>query len=639
MAKPLTQTISLVDNMTPTLNKVQKQSEIMLTTYNKMDLEINKINKTMDKLIQEGQTSSVMYKQLAKDHRELVFAQREVVKGNQDIINSFNKVDDSIQKVEKTTEKKAGLPSMIAGLVSGAMLVSGTKKLMQFSDSAVATSTRLGMITNDVERLEEQLFQTAQGVGVSYESIADTVASLGMNAGKAFNNSTDEIVEFTDLLNKTFQINKMTASQIQSTMYNMTQSLSAEKLLGPDYKILKQNAPKMIKYLEDYYGVTRAELDEMVSKGEVTAEAFKNAMFASSKDINEQYAKMPISFEAAWTKFMNTLQKILTPVAKALAVVADGMDKFFTFLGQHQYILYIIGATLGVVAAGILTYNTYAAIAALKTALWDTAAGKLALKMMLIVAAVAAVAIALLYLWNTNDDAAYAMLWTWEMVQIGFETVILGLKTAWYGFVSVVYAVASVVLGVVQMIVNGVISGINFIIKGLNLLPGVDIQLIKETTFADDFITKGGENVGKMGDELQDETAKLMDKTRTLNATREQRVQERQKVGIKEMTDGIGKATADALSPLEDIIDTDSTGGKAVKTTTDDKLLSDDDIQLLLDLATRDYKLNYQQVTPNITLTFGDVMQTADVDDILDSITDKLEEIYDSDLEVAASVS
>jgi tape measure domain-containing protein len=86
---------------------------------------------------------------------------------------------------------------------------------------------------------------------------------------------------------------------------------------------------------------------------------------------------------------------------------------------------------------------------------------------------------------------------------------------------------------------------------------------------------------------------------------------------------------------LSNSVGTDSTGSKAVKTTTNDDLLSDEDIQLLLDVATRDYKLSYQQVTPNITLTFGDVRETADVDEVLDKVADKLEEIYDGSLEVS----
>ena len=90
------------------------------------------------------------------------------------------------------------------------------------------------------------------------------------------------------------------------------------------------------------------------------------------------------------------------------------------------------------------------------------------------------------------------------------------------------------------------------------------------------------------------------------------------------------------IDGLGNTVGTDGTGGAALKTTSKDDLsLKDEDIQLLLDVATRDYKLNYQKVEPNITITFGDVRETADVDNILDKVADKLEEIYDSNLEVA----
>ena len=94
----------------------------------------------------------------------------------------------------------------------------------------------------------------------------------------------------------------------------------------------------------------------------------------------------------------------------------------------------------------------------------------------------------------------------------------------------------------------------------------------------------------------------------------------------------IGASDNDSI--LKSVLGTDSTGAAALNTTTGDNLLSDEDVKLLLDVATRDYKLNYQQMTPNITMTFGDIRETADVDDIMDVLADRIEEVYDSDLEV-----
>lgn len=132
---------------------------------------------------------------------------------------------------------------------------------------------------------------------------------------------------------------------------------------------------------------------------------------------------------------------------------------------------------------------------------------------------------------------------------------------------------------------------------------------------------------------LEDESGKTISMAAEFDATRDERNASRQKIGM-DLGSAAGDLSGAIQDGLDDVMGTDSSGGKALKTTTDDKLISDEDIQLLLDVATRDYKLNYQQVTPQITLTFGDVHETADVDGILDEVATRLEEIYDGNLEV-----
>ena len=187
--------------------------------------------------------------------------------------------------------------------------------------------------------------------------------------------------------------------------------------------------------------------------------------------------------------------------------------------------------------------------------------------------------------------------------------------------------------------VNGAIGLVNTLIKGLNMIPGVNIKEIEKATFAEKAATTMNERMKNRAKDLNDSATAIQNKASELNATRAYRVQNRKKIGFGDLANDIGNsintATENATqNALQDVTGNDSTGGKAVKTTTDDKLISDEDIQLLLDVATRDYKLNYQQVTPNITLTFGDVRETADVDSILDQVADRLEEIYDGNLEV-----
>ena len=84
------------------------------------------------------------------------------------------------------------------------------------------------------------------------------------------------------------------------------------------------------------------------------------------------------------------------------------------------------------------------------------------------------------------------------------------------------------------------------------------------------------------------------------------------------------------MSNIEDMLnngvdvgggDLDSVG--SIKSDVD---ISDQDIQLLRDIAAREFLLNLQTVTPQANVSFGDVRETADVNKILDVIQDMVDE-------------
>lgn len=182
-------------------------------------------------------------------------------------------------------------------------------------------------------------------------------------------------------------------------------------------------------------------------------------------------------------------------------------------------------------------------------------------------------------------------------------------------------------------VLNKTKSMIEGIEKMINLIPGVKIDITSGLGNYISMLERGIQGIKEEAG-LEDVMSKLS--TVSLDGAYNKGYEFGSNLG-KGATNKIEETTqtlSDVMDSINDTIGSDSTGGKALKTTTNDDLFSEDDIQLLLDVATRDYKLNYQQVTPNITLTFGDIRETADVDDIVDELADKLQEIYDGNLEV-----
>lgn len=66
-------------------------------------------------------------------------------------------------------------------------------------------------------------------------------------------------------------------------------------------------------------------------------------------------------------------------------------------------------------------------------------------------------------------------------------------------------------------------------------------------------------------------------------------------------------------------INDDKTGSKEVD-------ISDEDLKMLKDIATRDYMLNYKHITPNVNIQFGDVKETADINAIKDELDKMMQE-------------
>lgn len=107
--------------------------------------------------------------------------------------------------------------------------------------------------------------------------------------------------------------------------------------------------------------------------------------------------------------------------------------------------------------------------------------------------------------------------------------------------------------------------------------------------------------------------------------------------GVGKITDSIGNFTDGLTGFMEGNNDlySQATGGgvnvaggnlDSVGSIKNDVNINDEDIQLLRDMAARDYLLNLQQVTPVAHISFGDVRETADVNKIMDVIENMVEE-------------
>ncbi len=396
---------------------------------------------------------------------------------------------------------------LAAAAAIGAAL--SVKNILNLSDSMTQVTARLDLVTGDTsatKELEDQIMASANRARAAYQSTADSISKMGIMAKDAFNN-TDELVAFTELVNKSFTIAGTSAQGIEAAMLQLTQAMGSGVLRGEELNSIFEQAPTMIQTIADHLGVPIGAIREMASEGQITADIVKNAMLGASAEINAQFESMPYTFGQVWTMIQNGLLEGFQPLIQVIGAGAQFIyDNWSTI---EPVLVGIAAAALFLATAwGINTAVTWLQVAANRALLASMLANPY-----LWVALAIGVLIGYIYKWvqavggiqNAWEICKLYMLASWAALSLGWYTgvywVLDLLDTMKYGWMICGVAISGfmgdtkvAVLSILQAMINGSIDLINKFINTLNKIPGVNISAVDKVTFA---ATAAAENEAK----------------------------------------------------------------------------------------------------------------------------------------------
>ena len=273
------------------------------------------------------------------------------------ITNNQQKFNDEVKEGANSTDNLLGKVRSLAGAYLG---FQGIKALVNTSDQFVQTTARLNMMNDGLQstaELQEMIYQSAQRSRASYADTANAVAQLGNRAKNAFN-SNEEVIAFSEQLNKMFTIAGASQQEMSSATLQLTQALGSGVLRGEEFNAVFEAAPNVMQAVADYIGKPIGELKDLASEGEITADIVKKAMFAAADETNAKFESMPMTWAQVWTTISNAVLMASQPILTAINWIANNLD--------------IIGPiVLGIAAAiGVYAIGTYGVAAA--TAVWST---------------------------------------------------------------------------------------------------------------------------------------------------------------------------------------------------------------------------------------------------------------------------
>ena len=446
---------------------------------------------------------------------------------------AMNKTKNSITQAANSQKKltaqlnnggsaASAFQGKIQSMVSSIANLQNLKKVLNLSDTITNTKARLDLLNDNMQttdELQKKIMDSANRSRASYQKTANAITQMGFMAGDKFS-SNDELIQFTELLNKQFAISGTDTQGKDSIMTQITQAMGSGTLSGIGFAEILKQVPSMVQPLVDYLDVPKEKLYEMGMNGQITAETIKNAMLNSAGAINETFNTMPITFSQIWDVFKNNASKVFQPVLERLGAMANSPE-FQTFLSNAILFLQGLAMVAMTVFSWIVTISNFvaanwgiiepiiwgivAAVAAWTIAQWllNLALLSSPLTWICIAIGVVVAAIVIFVQWCGGLTAAWLTMCNW--IQIAWDAVKIGVMTGvyhimdwwdqlvkgtmWVGMqVQNFFGDMKVgVLEIIQNMCNGAIWIINRFIDALNACfgwAGVHVNPIEDVTFA-----------------------------------------------------------------------------------------------------------------------------------------------------------
>ena len=242
-----------------------------------------------------------------------------IKEGNSALIDTIENQSRLGRETLKTNDQAGKLLSTIKRIAAAAGVTTLVRSFLDFSDTQAQINARLNLMNDGFQttnELSEMIYQSALRSKAAYSDTADAVGKMGLNAGNAFS-SNQELIAFTEQVNKQFKIGGASAQEQSNAMVQLTQAMAAGVLRGQDLNSILAAAPGIARTIEESMGWASGSIKQYAEDGKVTAQVVKNALLDMADQTNQKFASIPMTLSDAMTQAQNIVQHEVKQMAQS----------------------------------------------------------------------------------------------------------------------------------------------------------------------------------------------------------------------------------------------------------------------------------------------------------------------------------
>lgn len=302
-----------------------EQQEAMAASGRQDTAAFKRLDAETEKLGASIRTLEAQQRSLSAAQQMAAAAAEAAADAKEDATAATKSLSDAQTAAQNVTTSLTGA---VVRLAASYLSIQGLKKAVDLSDTLVSSRARLDRMNDGLQttkELEDMVYAASMRSRGDFMDTMGLVSQLGTMAGDAFNSSR-EIVQFAEQLNKQLALSGASGASAQAAILQLEQGLASGVLRGDELNSVMEQAPALAKSIAEYLGVGVGQLREMGSQGQITADIVKNALFSAAEETNAEFAKTPMTWAQVWTAASNMAIRAMDPLLAAINWVANNIQ-------------------------------------------------------------------------------------------------------------------------------------------------------------------------------------------------------------------------------------------------------------------------------------------------------------------------
>jgi tape measure domain-containing protein len=228
------------------------------------------------------------------------------------------------------------------GAAFGGIAIAGfAKDVLQTADAFNQLQAKIKNSLSNVSQFDgvfKQLVESSNRTGVAVDSVAQAFVRL-RPAAERLGVTNQELIQFNETFSKMGALAGATSEEVSNAMIQLAQGIASNRLGGDELRSVLEQMPPIAQAIANQMKIPIEKLKDVAKDGKITADVVMNAVLSKTKEVDQQFSKLPASVDRSVNKMVNAGTVFigkLNDATGATTILSNALDGLANYVNDNS---------------------------------------------------------------------------------------------------------------------------------------------------------------------------------------------------------------------------------------------------------------------------------------------------------------